>query len=158
MSARITRILSIASLLVVGAAGNAVASDIYKWTDDDGNVHYGDRPAEDTVAERLNIQSKPTDRARIAQLAQARSTARRQQLLNNIQNNEPGETLTPEEKRAQAEERAEKCTMYKERLQLFIQSRRLYRQDENGERVYLNEQETQTARENVQTKVEEYCN
>ena len=30
-------------------------------------------------------------------------------------------------------------------------------EDENGERVYLSEQETLAARENVQSKVEEYC-
>ena len=31
-------------MLIVSFAGMAFASDIFKWTDKDGNIHYGDRP------------------------------------------------------------------------------------------------------------------
>ena len=65
---------------------------------------------------------------------------------------------TPEELRAQALEREEKCATSKARLQKFLTSRRLYRQEENGERVYLDEDEILAARESVQNQVEEYCN
>ncbi len=34
-----------ASMLALVAANAVLAGDIYKWTDEDGNVHYGDRPA-----------------------------------------------------------------------------------------------------------------
>jgi hypothetical protein len=47
--------------------------------------------------------------------------------------------------------------MYKERLQRFVTSRRLYREDESGERVYLDEEQSQAARERVQQQVEEHC-
>ena len=33
--------------------------DIYKWVDDEGNVHYGDSPPENVVAERVQIESRP---------------------------------------------------------------------------------------------------
>lgn len=141
--------------LGVALAGSAVASDIYKWTDANGNVHYGDRPAEDVAAERLDIQSRPTDRARVAAIVQARAETREQ--VRTQASADSAEQPSPEELRAAAEERAQKCDMYKERLQTFIQSRRLYREDDNGERVYLSEEETLQARNNVQSKVEEYC-
>ena len=67
------------------------------------------------------------------------------------------EALTEEQIEAQERERAEKCTMYKERLQQFLTSRRLYREDESGERVYLDEKETLAARAEVQEQVLEYC-
>jgi hypothetical protein len=57
----------------------------------------------------------------------------------------------------QAEQRKEKCDTYKARLQKFVQSRRLYKQDENGERVYLDEGQAQAARERVENQVQEYC-
>jgi len=64
---------------------------------------------------------------------------------------------SPAELQAQADARVEKCSQYRAQLQRFITSRRLYRQDENGERVYLDEDETQAARERVENQVQDYC-
>lgn len=158
MSATIFRFFSVALLGAMFASG-VLAGEIYKWTDADGTVHYGDRPADDIAAERLNIQSRPTDPTRIAALNQARIDARSQQREQaaSAAGEAAKDTPSPAEQRQIAEERAQKCTTYKERLQSFLQSRRLYREDANGERIYLNEQETQAARQDVQSKVEEYC-
>ena len=62
-------------LLVVAAAiltsGIAGAGEIYKWTDADGNVHYGDRPIGDGVVERVAISSRNTNSAKVADRVQA---------------------------------------------------------------------------------------
>ncbi|MCH8336035.1 MAG: DUF4124 domain-containing protein, partial [Proteobacteria bacterium] len=63
--------IAVALMLAVTAAGTAVAGDIFKWTDEEGNLHFEDRPAGDEP-ERLAIQSKPTDPARIQARMQAR--------------------------------------------------------------------------------------
>lgn len=158
----IARTISLALCMVVAVGGNAIASDIYKWTDAAGDVHYGDRPSEDIEAERLDIKSRPTDRTQLASVSRPSNDFRRQAPLvaPGADDPAPPEATgpSPEELRAAAQERAKKCDQYKERLQTFVQSRRLYRQDENGERVYLNEEETQSARAKTQEKVEEYCN
>lgn len=149
-------VLLTAALLLSG--GYASASDIYKWTDAEGNVHYGDRPAEDVESERMEIQSRRTDPTRVAALAQARAESRSAARQQASAAPAASDEMSPEQKRAAEEERIGQCNTYKERLQLFVQSRRLYREDENGERVYLSEAEMQSARENVESKVEEYCN
>jgi hypothetical protein len=130
------------------------AAEIYKWVDADGNVQYGDRPSGAQSEVQLQIASRPTDPARI----EAQTTARLEQQATESEAaaNEP-QGPSEEELRAEARERAEKCTMYRARLEKFVQSRRLYREDANGERVYLDEAETQAARDNVQHQVEEYC-
>jgi hypothetical protein len=64
---------------------------------------------------------------------------------------------SPEELQAQADARAEKCSTSRALLQRFVTSRRLYRQDENGERVYLDEDEMQAARERVENQVQDHC-
>jgi hypothetical protein len=148
------------ALLMAGLAfagtGVVSASDIYKWTDAEGNVHFGDRPSGAATEERLAVSSSPTDPARVSALVQARNDARTARLEERAEARaaEP----TAEELRAAAAERKEKCNTYKERLQKFVTSRRLYRQDENGERVYLDEEETLAARARVQEQVLEYCN
>ena len=142
-------------MLAVSAAGMAFASNIYKWTDEQGNVHYGDRPTGDPSEERLAIASRPTDLSKVQARIQARYEAKA--AAEEAAASEPAGP-TPEALRAQALQREEKCATYKARQQKFLFSRRLYRADENGERVYLDEDETLAARERVQNQVEEYCN
>lgn len=142
----------LALALTVPAAG--LASDIYKWVDEDGVVHFGDRPAEDTRVEAVQVASERTDPAEVRARVEARRSARAEPAGDPA----AAQGLTEEEIEAQERERAEKCTQFKERLQKFLTSRRLYREDENGERVYLDEEETLAARADVQEKVLEYCN
>jgi hypothetical protein len=160
ITSTIWTVVKTAGILLMAAAitGTAAAAEIYKWVDADGNVQYGDRPSGAESEVQLQIASQPTDAAHI----QAQATARLEQQENarevarEAAANEP-QGPSEDELRAEARDRAEKCTMYSARLEKFVQSRRLYREDASGERVYLDEAETQAARENVQHQVEEYC-
>lgn len=53
------KITVIAFALTIAATSTLLASEIYKWTDEDGNVHFSDRPA--AGVEHVAIQSRPTD-------------------------------------------------------------------------------------------------
>lgn len=131
----------------------ASASEIYKWTDEDGNVHYTDTPQGDP-SERLDIQSRATDNITVAQQTQARldrQTAHQEELANAPQGQ------TPEELRAEKQNRAEQCSMYQQRLTKYSQSRHLYKEGADGEREYLDEAEMATAHEKVQEQIKEYC-
>ena len=146
--------IAITLMLAMATAGTAIAGDIYKWTDEDGNVHFGDKPIGEQP-ERLAIQSKPTDPAKIQAMAQARSQAATK-AAEEAAAAEP-EGPSPEELQAEADERKQKCTTYRSQMQKYVTSRRLYREDESGERVYLDENEMQAAREKVENQIQEFC-
>lgn len=137
----------------IAATCTSFASEIYKWTDEEGNVHFSDRPTES--AERLAIRSRPTDLARVQTDAQSRVDA---EVLKAEEEANAPQGPSQEELRAEARERDEKCVMYRERQTRFTQNRRIYRLDENGERVYYDEDEMQAARAGVDDLVREYCN
>jgi len=147
--------ISCLMMFVVSVSGMALANDIYKWTDEDGNVHYGDRPTGDATEERVAINSRATDPGKV----QARVQSRYERDIASKEEAAAAQPAGPSEEElvAQAKERAQKCETYKARLQKFVTSRRLYKQDENGERVYLDEEQTQAARERVENQVQEYC-
>ncbi len=129
-------------MLAVSSAGMAFAGDIYKWTDEDGNIHFGDHPTPEASKEPLAMGSLLTDTSKIQ---------------TNAAVIEPvGATV--EELRAQALEREEKCAANKARLRRLLTARRLYRKDANGVSVYLDEDEIFAERERVQNQVMEYCN
>jgi hypothetical protein len=143
-----------AILLTLFVGGSALASEIYKWTDAEGNVHYGDVPLS-AQSERLSITSKSTNNTRVQATTQARvdATARQRADAANL-----SAGPSPEELRAEAKERASQCTAHRAQLQKFLTSRRIYREDENGERVYMDEAEMLATRERAENQVEEYCN
>ncbi len=45
------------ALLAILAAPASAAGDVYKWTDAEGRVHFGDRPPADAAAEEVKILS-----------------------------------------------------------------------------------------------------
>lgn len=150
--------IATASMLALIAANLSFAGDIYKWTDDDGNVHYQDRPVGENP-ERVAIVSQRTDPARIQANAQARVVAREAEAETAAATAAAAAAAGPteEELRAEADQRAEQCATYKARMQKFVTSRRLYREDENGERVYLDDSEALAARERVENQIAEFC-
>jgi hypothetical protein len=146
---------AIVVLLSGGIVATTGAAEIYKWTDADGNVQYGDRPSGAAFEERLQIASNRSDSEQPATPA----VAPREEVEPAEQAAEDKKAKGPTraELRAAAQEKTEKCNSYRERLNNFVRARHLYREDESGERVYLDEAATQAAREKVQGQVEEYC-
>lgn len=146
--------LATVSLLAVFAVNSAFAGDIYKWTDEDGNVHYGDRPVGEQP-ERMAISSQPTDPTRVQASNQARADSR-------IAKSEASAAAaagaaTAEQLKNEATERAARCTSVRAQMQQLVTSRRLYREDDSGERVYLDENESIAAREQVENQITEFC-
>ncbi len=142
------------TLATAAIATTAGASDIYKYTDEDGNVHYVDRPTGEPSEERVPIVSSRTDNAAVSARVQARlenslSAEERRQQRNAERQAEADEA-------ADREQRAAKCEEYRARLETYVTSRRLYR-EENGERVYLDDDERNEARQKMEQLVADTC-
>lgn len=149
------RILLCTSLITISTG--LFAAEIYKWTDTDGNVHYGDRPTAGDQAnfETIAVASQRTNPEQVqagVEARQEREAARAEARDARAEAAEEAEKAL-----ADAEERSRKCDQYRARLEEFVTSRRLYRVDESGERNYLDEVQIQEARSKAQQKVEEYC-
>lgn len=148
------KIIMFAFALSVAASGTLLASDIFTWTDEDGVVHYSDDPSEGSNVERLNIQSRPTNPAVVQSEAQFVVDERARRAEAEAQ---AAQGPSPEELQAAAREREEQCAKYTARQVEFTNNRRIYRMDENGERVYYDEAEMAVARAEVDGLVTKYC-
>ena len=146
------KITVIALALSIAPIGTLSASEIYKWTDEDGIVNFFDRPSGAAGEEHLAIRSQPTDPSLVQAEVQAVADA---QALRAEANAPQGPA--PEELLAEARERQEQCNKYTDRQVRFTENRRIYRMDENGERVYYDEEEMAAARAKVDDLVVSYC-
>jgi len=148
---RLVLAVSVAALL---AGGTTVASEIYKWTDDQGNLHYEDRPIASANIERLDIVSRNTDNSAI----QARQRADREAKATARQvAAEAPKEMSKQELRAEQEKRQEQCQEYRDRLERFSNSQRLFKEGADGEREYLDEAQKVEAHNRVQQQINEYC-
>ena len=155
MRQKITVTLTSAALLVaLTGPATTVASQIYKYTDADGTVHYVDRPTGAATEERVAIISQPTDRAAVQTRVEGRLG---QQAAEDARTARADARQQEAAARAEREQRAQKCQEYRSRLETYVQSRRLYRQGEDGERIYLDDAEREAARQKVEELVAEYC-
>ncbi len=139
----ITTLLFLISNIVFGGG-------VYKWTDSDGNIHYGDQPID--TAEEIKIQpyQKP-DKINLA------DEQKRDRLLDvyeeDRQEKSSKRASTTEEKIAQKE----KCSNAEKSLQQYQTAGYLYKLDEKGERVVLDDKEHAVAVKSAEHAVEQYC-
>jgi len=151
----IAALLAAAALAASAVVPVAGAGEIYKWTDAEGNVHYGDRPSGDASEERLAIVSQRTDSGRVQAGIDAR--LERQAARAEARQNRDAEDAERAEEEKESADRAAACQENRQRLNTYNESARLYREDENGERVYLDDGERETAKQRVQEMIDEYC-
>ena len=136
-------------------AGTALASDIYRYTDDDGNVVYVDRPSAEPGGERVNITSRSTDVAALQARTQAQTASA--ETAEERRQSRADDARVAAAAKAATQEREDRCQIARNRMETLITSRQLFRQDENGERSYLDAAQIQDARDKVQAQIEETC-
>ena len=136
------------------AAGTAIA-DVYKYKDEKGNIQYTDKPPS-LPAERLNVQSQRTDvvaaqeRAQAASQSSAASAASRAAASNSRAEQKAAEELS-------AKDKTDRCIKARERYDRYMNSPKLYEQDEKGERRYLDSAELDAARASAKASMDVMC-
>ncbi len=146
----ITTIVTAAITTIVCLSFQApLYADVYKWVDQDGQLHYGDRPGK-TDAEKLTIRNNETTKPR------------------PIKNTEDGDKNTQEAKPAEKPAKPEKPTISKKEKRRLcneaktdiatITSRgRMREKNAKGEYSYLSEKQRQQRLAAAKKKQREFC-
>jgi len=145
-------------VLVITAAAlttSAFAGEIYKYVDENGNVHYVDRPTGESGEERLDVSYSGTSSETVT--AQVQKRRDYMSALEEARTDAKSQREAEAQARAEMEQRAAKCQEHRARLESYLQSRRLYRENAAGEREYLDEEQTMEARRKVEEAIQENC-
>jgi len=142
-----------AAAVVTGAS--AFAGEIYKYVDEDGSIHYLDRPTGESGEERLDVTYASTNNASVS--AQTKQRQEYMAARDEARKDASSRREADEKARAELEQRDAKCQEHRARLESYLQSRRLYRENEAGEREYLDESQTLEARQKVEEQIQKNC-
>ena len=128
-------------------------AEIYKWTDEKGNVHYGDKPIvnseEILIPEKINVQSRVTMQER---------EEKRKRLLESFAEDRADKKEQQEKLEIKKTKLNRQCITARDRLKTYQKSSRLYDLNEKGERVILSDMARQQAVNQLAAEIDKYCN
>lgn len=145
------KILMLACLLVAAVPGLASSASVYKWTDENGVVHFGDRQPAGQPSEKINVrtgtpssdQGSPAPQERVKALEEER-----------------GKQAASEQEKSRQEalrkQRESICEQARANLEILNTHSRI-QIEENGEIRYLSPEEIEAQREKAQRLIEENC-
>jgi hypothetical protein len=143
-----------AALLLSFISGNAVAGEIYSWTDKNGVVHYGDRPPEGQKTQIVVVpQAPPPDSPGAypspvdaqpgsdSSAADATNTSGEQETAPLSLADQRREQFAKDrkEKREAGEDAERMCAKHRRRLTQMEPARRVFYTNEKGESVRMDD-------------------
>lgn len=137
-------------LAVVFASG-AWAGGVYKWVDEHGRVHYGDRPGGPGARELRVPESAPPDADEASRLE------RRRHLLRAIEEEREQKRAEAARRKAEKERRARNCAVARDRLRSYRNAGYLYDLDREGRRRVLSDTERARAIADAERAVAYWC-
>lgn len=140
--------LTAITLLVFGLCLNANA-DIYKWVDENGNVHYGDKPAPEYTKSTQVVRHTSGQRSAFNASDSRTITSQREKI-------EPKEAS--QDKKEGEDAQSYYCEQARDIYRSYVDAPRLYRTGKDGQREYLSDDEMAATIANARATVAEWCN
>ena len=137
-------------VLLLAIAGNAAAAKVYRWVDEDGNVHFGDRPA-DSDAQELEI--KPRQPA-----AQPQPDTLNRATISEVMEEERLRRKEVREKEKQVRQNRQRtCLLARDNLRSLEESGYVYDIDSSGKRRILSDSQRKASEQRARDAVTQFC-
>lgn len=140
------------TLLIAVAPGMAMSASVYKWTDENGITHFGDRQPVGAKSETVNVRS-----GTLSGTATNRPSPQKQ--LDELQEQRQEEVDQEKETAVEAARRKQRvanCESAQANLKVIDSNARI-RIEENGEMRYLSPEEIAEQREKLEEIATDNC-
>lgn len=132
-------------VLILALSPVLAQAQIYRWTDEQGRVHFSQQP----VAGATPVEVKPQVIERDAATLERERRSERYFDARRQENRQAAASA--------AAEREQECTVLEERLARLQLGGRYFRNNAEGERVYYSESEIEAARRQLATRIQQRC-
>ncbi len=145
-------------LILLLSLGQGAAADVYRWVDENGRVHFGDRPPANEAAETTTVETQdtPPSSPGTAPGSSDRGVTR-QRLLDQYQKEREAKQEATQKKREEEQRREQLCVQARTELENYQIHPVLYEMAPNGERRYLSDQERAQTIAEARQAVEHWC-
>ena len=145
--------LFLASVIVLASMSLLTVADVFRWEDENGNVHFGDRPDVDT-AKRVEVEQRG---GTVETLPEERAQ-RQQRLLGAFAEERRQKKEAEVQAREEKEQRRRTCVEVRDQLRQMVDGGfTWYNLDDDGNRVYMAETEVQARIAELRAKQTRVC-
>jgi len=143
-------------ILLVIQTFSVMAEGIYKWTDANGQTHFGSKPPDnEQSATEINMQQRQTNSIPVTSDERKR---KQQNLLRAMTEERQLKEETKAEEKKKEAQRQRECLVAKDRLKSYERANLIYNLDEKGERVFMSDKDRDRSVAEFRQKVNEWCN
>ncbi|MDX1528801.1 MAG: DUF4124 domain-containing protein [Gammaproteobacteria bacterium] len=139
-------------LALISLAQQGSSAGVYRWVDDQGKVHYGDRPPSKDKARSIEIESAP---APAPDDHERRAKTRR--LLDAMESERNREKEQAAQAKAEQARRERNCEVARRHVTLYQRANKISRVGAEGKRTYLSDEERNQALIHAQSLVDRWC-
>lgn len=138
-------------------------AEIYKWTDEQGRVHYSDKPVNKTAKEvqlrKQNITTTPAAKQHATPTIpnEAQRRADQSRLGHSLEADRVTRERQAERKKKEKARREQNCRYAKRDLQSAKEVGSVFSYDEQGKKFYYNKQQRQAYLKKRQDRVKKWC-
>jgi len=146
------------TFMLMSLLSNANAATVYKWIDEDGQVHYGHK-TENKNAKEIEIKNRYIDSGNSTRPLSAEERVNKQKRFLKALDAENRSLAEEKRKKKEREERrASRCNASRDQLRRAESASALYDLDEKGNRVLLNKKQYVQAMSQARARVQKWCN
>jgi len=146
--------LKLLLLLAVFLVAANVSAGIYRWVDEGGQVHFGERPPADVSDSNEVVIRKQTP------VAEPETVDRKQAQDRYLEQRQREKTQKKKQaatKRKREQEQERRCVYSKNRLREYLEHGALYERLPNNERRYLTDQQREREIAKSRQEVDKWC-
>lgn len=139
-------------LTFLGFLPLATHASIYKWVDDEGNVHYSQQKPQNIKTEKMIVNSRAPENSSTYSKPSLKKKEEEKQATDK-----EGKAAVSEKPEKSAEERASLCKQSQDNLQALLSRGRIRQKDAQGNVSYMSEEHKQQRIKREQDRVKENC-
>ena len=130
---------------------NTVNAGVFKWVDENGNTHFGDRPESNSSEKVIVGKKRGPDKFTTERLKRQNLFLEDRQLEREEKNQQKNEA------RKKEKENQKKCDDANKRLALLEKQVRLYQKGTNDEKIFLSDKDREQEKSKIKRYKKEVC-
>ncbi len=130
-----------------------VQAEVYKWVDDNGRVHFSDRP---TSSKSTEVRIREQQRSQ-APADDPDRQLKMQRMLNSYEEDRAQKKETMQKQQEERKKRRLNCTRAKDRYNSHTRASGIYDLGEDGKRRYLSEKERSQHMQRLKSEIARWC-
>jgi hypothetical protein len=140
-------------LIIICVLSAAVQAEVYKWIDEKGVVHYGDKQ-QDGAAIEMQVDTSESETTSESNVSR---DEKRRRIADALEEDRLEKKETREKKKAERERNKRQCNRLKDKMKRMKKAAGLYKLDKEGNRVILSDQQRSRNEKSLSNQIKKYC-